>query len=115
MYMELKIKKNKQNVYIIELIGELDLYNSHKVKELFSKMIERGINHIIFDLSQTYYIDSTGIGVFIYCFDIAKKQTVKMCLCNVFGTVLKVIQLTKLNQFFTMASTLEDGLDLVRD
>lgn len=115
MYMELKIKKNKQNVYIIELIGELDLYNSHKIKELFSKMVERGINHIIFDLSQTYYIDSTGIGVFIYCFDIAKKQTVKMCLCNVFGTVLKVIQLTKLSQFFTMASTLEDGIDLVRD
>lgn len=78
-------------------------------------MVERGINHIIFDLSQTYYIDSTGIGVFIYCFDIAKKQTVKMCLCNVFGTVLKVIQLTKLNQFFTMASTLEGGIDLVRN
>ena len=115
MYMELKIKKNKKNVYIIELIGELDLYNSHKIKELFSKMVERGINHIIFDLSQTYYIDSTGIGVFIYCFDIAKKQTVKMCICNVFGTVLKVIQLTKLNQFFTMASTLEDGIDLVRN
>ena len=113
--MELKIKKNKKNVYIIELIGELDLYNSHKIKELFSKMVERGINHIIFDLSQTYYIDSTGIGVFIYCFDIAKKQTVKMCICNVFGTVLKVIQLTKLNQFFTMASTLEDGIDLVRN
>ena len=78
-------------------------------------MVERGINHIIFDLNQTYYIDSTGIGVFIYCFDIAKKQTVKMCLCNVFGTVFKVIQLTKLNQFFTMASTLEGGLLLVRD
>lgn len=53
-------------------------------------MAERGINHIIFDLSQTYYIDSTGIGVFIYCFDIAKKQTVKMCLCNVFGTVYQI-------------------------
>ena len=43
--MELKIKKNKQNVYIIELIGELDLYNSHKVKELFSKMVKRNKSH----------------------------------------------------------------------
>lgn len=115
MYMELRIKKDTQNVYIIELYGELDLYNSYKVKELFLKMVERGINHIIFDLSQTDYIDSTGIGVFIYCFDVAKKKSIKMCLCNVFGTVLKVIQLTKLADFFTMTGTLEDGLDLVRN
>ena len=114
MYMELRIKKDKQDVYIIELSGELDLYNSYKVKELFLKMVERGIKYIIFDLSQTDYIDSTGIGVFIYCFDVAKKQYVKTCLCNAFGTVLKVIQLTKLTGYFTMTKTIEEGIDIVK-
>jgi len=31
--MELKIRKNK-DVYIIDVSGEMDLYNSYKLKEL---------------------------------------------------------------------------------
>ena len=35
--MELKIRKNG-DVYIIDVTGEMDLYNSYKLKELVMKM-----------------------------------------------------------------------------
>ena len=44
--MELKIRKNKE-VYIIDVSGEMDLYNSYKLKELVMKMIERQRKSII--------------------------------------------------------------------
>ena len=49
--MELKIRKNG-DVYIIDVNGEMDLYNSYKLKELVMKMIEKNIkifiiNHLI--------------------------------------------------------------------
>ena len=40
--MELKVRKNKE-VYIIDVSGEMDLYNSYRLKELVMKMIERQI------------------------------------------------------------------------
>ena len=41
--MELKIRKNG-DVYIIDVNGEMDLYNSYKLKELVMKMIEKNMN-----------------------------------------------------------------------
>jgi len=38
--MELKIRKNGNN-YIIDVNGEMDLYNSYKLKELVMKMLEK--------------------------------------------------------------------------
>ena len=111
--MELKLKKTSE-IYVLELFGELDLYNSYKVKELFSKMVERGISSIVFDLDQTDYIDSTGIGVFIYCFDVARRKNVNMCLCNVKGTVAKVINLTKLNNYFNITKDVNSGIEFVK-
>lgn len=38
--MTIKLKKN-DNIYVIELDGELDLYNAYKVKTLYAKMAEK--------------------------------------------------------------------------
>ena len=40
--MELKIRKNGE-IYIIDVNGEMDLYNSYKLKELVMKMIEKNV------------------------------------------------------------------------
>ena len=41
--MELKIRKNGE-IYIIDVNGEMDLYNSYKLKELVMKMLEKSVN-----------------------------------------------------------------------
>ena len=65
--MELKVRKNKE-VYIIDVSGEMDLYNSYKLKELVMKMIERQIKCMIINLEDVDYIDSSGIGALIYIY-----------------------------------------------
>ena len=47
--MELKIRKN-QEVYIVDITGEMDLYNSYKLKELIAKMLERSVKGIILNM-----------------------------------------------------------------
>ena len=49
--MELKVRKNKE-VYIVDVSGEMDLYNSYKLKELVMKMIERQIKCMIINLEE---------------------------------------------------------------
>lgn len=38
--MELKIRKSAE-IYIVDVNGEMDLYNSYKLKELIMKMLEK--------------------------------------------------------------------------
>ena len=43
--MELKIRKSKE-IYIIDVTGEMDLYNSYKLKDLIVKMIEKKVMNL---------------------------------------------------------------------
>ena len=53
--MELKIRKNGE-IYIIDVNGEMDLYNSYKLKELVMKMLEKNVKNFIINLEQVLII-----------------------------------------------------------
>ncbi|MGI5173934.1 anti-sigma factor antagonist [Treponema sp. OMZ 840] len=109
--MELKIRKSAE-IYIIDVNGEMDLYNSYKLKELVMKMLEKKVQNFIINLEQVDYIDSSGIGALIYICSTIKKMNLKLSITNVHGSVKKVIELTKLMGYFPIANTVEEAIGL---
>jgi anti-sigma B factor antagonist len=107
--MELKIRKNGEN-YIIDVNGEMDLYNSYKLKELVMKMLERKVTRFIINLENVDYIDSSGIGALIYICSTIKKMNMKLIITNIHGSVKKVIELTKLMGYFPITQTIDEAL-----
>ncbi|MFI3257415.1 MAG: STAS domain-containing protein [Spirochaetales bacterium] len=109
--MELKIRKAGEN-YIIDVDGEMDLYNSHKLKELVAKMVEKNVKNFIINLETVSYIDSSGIGALIYiCSDI-RKRNLRLAMANIRGSVKRVVELTKLTDFFPITNTVEEAIAL---
>ncbi|WP_234944332.1 STAS domain-containing protein [Brachyspira intermedia] len=51
-------------------------------------------------MEDVYYIDSSGIGVFISALGAFKKVNGKICFVKVTDPVKKVFELTKINSFF---------------
>jgi anti-sigma B factor antagonist len=107
--MELKIRKNGDN-YIIDVNGEMDLYNSYKLKELVMKMLEKKVERFIINLENVDYIDSSGIGALIYICSTIKKLGFKLVITNIHGSVKKVIELTKLMGYFPIANSIEEAI-----
>ncbi len=107
--MELKIRKSGEN-YIIDVNGEMDLYNSYKLKELVMKMLEKKVGRFIINLENVDYIDSSGIGALIYICSTIKKMGLKLIITNIHGSVKKVIELTKLMGYFPITPTIEEAL-----
>jgi anti-sigma B factor antagonist len=112
--MELRIRKS-QEIYIIDVQGELDLYNSYKLKELLGKMLEKKIERFIINLDEVEYIDSSGIGALIYIFSTLKKLNHKLAITNIHGSVKRVIEMTKLMGFFPVTETLDEAIQMVGD
>ncbi|CEM62626.1 anti-sigma factor antagonist [Treponema phagedenis] len=112
--MELKIRKNRE-VYIVDVSGEMDLYNSYKLKELVMKMLERQVQCVIINLEEVDYIDSSGIGALIYICSTMKKMSLKLFITNIHGSVKKVIELTKLMGYFPITNSLEEALQKMED
>lgn len=111
--MTIKLKKNN-SVYVIELDGELDLYNAYKIKTLYTKMAEKGINSIILDLTNLDYLDSSGLGSIIYIFSDLKKHNGKMSLCHLSGSPKNLIQMTRLDKLFLIGDTLDECVEQVK-
>lgn len=107
--MELKIRKNGE-IYIIDVEGEMDLYNSYKLKELIMKMLEKNVKRFIVNLEAVDYIDSSGIGALIYICSTVKKLNLKLTITNIHGSVKKVIELTKLMGYFPISANLEEAI-----
>jgi anti-sigma B factor antagonist len=107
--MELKIRKSSDN-YIIDVNGEMDLYNSYKLKELVMKMLEKRVEHFIINLENVDYIDSSGIGALIYICSTIRKLQNKLVITNIHGSVKKVIELTRLMGYFPITPTIDEAL-----
>jgi anti-sigma B factor antagonist len=108
--VDLEVRSLQNKITVISLDGEMDLYNSHKLKELVTGHFEGSTGPLILDFEGLSYIDSSGISVLLYTFTQAKKRRLGIWFVNVHGSVRKVIELTSLLGFFPIADSLEDAV-----
>jgi anti-sigma B factor antagonist len=107
--MELKVK-NFNDINIIDINGEIDLYNYYKLKEMILDMKQKGIKNYILNFEGVTYIDSSGIGVLIFIHTTLKEALCNLYLCSIHGSVKRVIELTKLVGFLPIVGTIQDAI-----
>lgn len=112
--MELKVTTVTPGITAIALEGEMDLYNSHKLKELVTEMYAEDPQALILDFKDLAYIDSSGISVLLYIFTQSKKKNLGLWFVNVQGSVRKVIELTSLLGFFPIADSFDAALEQLK-
>ena len=104
--MEISQKK-KGDIAILVIVGEIDLYNAPEIKDVINKLIEERNYNVIIDLEKVSYIDSSGIGALISSLSNLKKYQGGLKIINVYASVKKVFELTKLTSFFEIFDTEE--------
>ena len=103
------------DIYIINVTGEMDLYNSYKLKDLIIKMLDKKVNKFIINLNDVEYIDSSGIGALIFICSTLKKSNLNLYISNIRGSVKKVIELTKLTGYLPLIGTVQEALELMKN
>ena len=59
------VVENLDQVYVVRLGGELDLYNAHQVRDALLEVCSDSPHRIVVDLAEVEFIDSTALGVLI--------------------------------------------------
>ncbi len=92
--------RSSGEVVILDISGEIDLYNAPEIKDIITRLIEQKRYSVIINLKDVTYIDSSGIGALISSLSNLKKYQGGLKIINVFASVKKVFELTKLTSFF---------------
>lgn len=87
-------------VGIIELSGEIDIYNCGEIRKLIDAYSARAIVRIIVDMGRVTYIDSSTIGVFLAELKRLRAQGGNLRLLNLTGAPRHVLEMARLEGLF---------------
>ncbi len=90
---------------LVRLEGDIDLEHSSVVRELLLESVTRG-KDVLVDLASVSYIDSSGVASLVEALQSAKKQGIGLGLVSVSARALRVLELARLDQVFTIHSDL---------
>lgn len=94
---------------ILHVKGEVDVYSSPRLKESLVDLIEKqGRMHVVVDLGNVEFMDSSGLGVLVGGLRRVKEGGGEMALvCS--KPVLRVLSITGLDKIFKVSSSVAEG------
>ena len=99
------------DVHLVAVTGEIDLFTAPEFKQRMGKPIEEGIDRLIVDLSATTFIDSSSLGVLIGAHRRLKQSDGSLVVVCDNDTIVKTFKITGLDGVFTLVRSIDDALD----
>lgn len=103
----------KEKYQLFRLTGLLDAFSEPTFRKVIGKCVEEGPKHIILDLSQIDFVDSSGLGALV---QLAKQaQSANGGLQIVTNPrVTQTVKLVRLEQFLSLQPSVQEALDKVK-
>lgn len=99
------------NSLVVKLNGELDHHVSEQIREDLEDTIEKKrIKHLIFDLKELHFMDSSGIGMIMGRYKSVSKQGGKVAIINASEKVDKIFMLSGLYRIVTKYNSLDEAI-----
>ncbi len=96
----------------VTLSGEVDLRTSPALRTQLLDLIERRPKRLIVDLSEVQYMDSSGVGTLVEIKRHTDRKNVRMVLVNPQARVRSLFEITRLEKFFLIATSMDEALKL---
>ncbi len=98
---------------LIQISKELDHHNAVTIREKADQLIDKNsVNQIIFDFSNSEFMDSSGIGVIMGRYKKIIFTGGKVAVTNVNSSIDRIFKLSGLYKIIDKYATIEEALNL---
>lgn len=106
---QVQIEKRESYIFV-SMQGELTLGCTAEVKEKVKDYAERNQQyHLIVDMSDVSFIDSSGLGVMVAWFKMCNQSQGKLVFCGLNSHVSRIIGYAKLDKIFNIVDTVAEA------
>ena len=95
--------------HVIALTGEIDLQTSPQVRTAILESLGKGAP-VVVDLSDTAYIDSSGVASLVEGYQMAREKKLTFALAAVSEAPMRVLKLARLDKIFVIHPDVEAAL-----
>jgi anti-sigma B factor antagonist len=110
MNFHISDESRSEDLMIIKLQGEVDLYAAPELKDHVNRAIEAGKTKLVLDLSETTFIDSTTLGILVSGMKRLRPRGGMLAVLCPDPTMARIFDITGLNRMFSVHDTLEAAL-----
>jgi anti-sigma B factor antagonist len=103
-------RRVEKDLTIVKISGEIDVFTSPRLREMLLEIIEDGGLHLVVDLGEVTFLDSTGLGVLVGIYHRLRARDGSMTFMGVNDRVRRVFHVTQLTKIFTLHRTLEEAV-----
>lgn len=101
--MSLQIEmEHHRNALIVRLKGELDHHTAEAVKAKMEEAIFRGASHIILNMKELVFMDSSGLGIILGRYKQITGKGGRMIVCDVSPAVYRLFEMSGLFKILTI-------------
>ena len=100
--MNINVKHSEQEVSIY-LIGSFDATVGKDIRDTFNGLLIDGFKNFAVYMEKVDFIDSSGLGILVGFYKKVKSSQGDLTLFDLSDNVLKLFQLTQLDQVFDLA------------
>ncbi|MBM7584417.1 stage II sporulation protein AA (anti-sigma F factor antagonist) [Bacillus pakistanensis] len=101
----------KKDVLCVRLSGELDHHTAEQLREKVSNVIEEnGIKHIVLNLEELGFMDSSGLGVILGRYKQIKQKHGEMVVCAISPAVKRLFEMSGLFKILRLETSEEYAL-----
>lgn len=109
--MNLQVEQiDKEHVYNLKIIGEIDIYTAPKLKEHLANIEKAEGMEVELDLSEVNYMDSTGLGIFVGFYKEVKANNGKLVIKGLNQRLYRLFEITGLSEIMDIEQS-EGGED----
>ena len=95
---------------VVDVGGEIDVFTAPKLREHLVGVIEGGSSHLVVDLLDVSFMDSTGLGVLVGALRRVRETGGELVLVCAEGAVRRVLGITGLDQLFPVRSSVAEAI-----
>lgn len=109
--MDLSISSDERGERtVVHVAGEIDVYSAPLLRERLDAVVLAGRVHLVVDLTDVLFMDSTGLGVLVGRLKLVRLREGSLRLVCVNDRILKVFAITGLEKVFRIYRTVDEAL-----
>jgi anti-sigma B factor antagonist len=97
--------------YVVEVGGELDLYTAPRLSSQLGELIAGGVTHLVVDLTETTFIDSTALHVLLDARKRVRAEGGELVLVCPSPQVRRVFEVTGVDGLLRLCSSMEIAIE----
>ncbi len=114
MNFEIQTEQLGEDVHVISLAGEVDLYTAPEFKQQLLDVISQGGKNVVVDYTNTTFIDSTTLGVLVGGVKRLRTNDGQLSLVCSDRNITKIFEITGLDRVFTIHATRNEAVDQLK-